>query len=121
MTHLELNNIRILSTTYEKLLIVVSEEQATMLATHNIECKQLVSEEHGISYSLAVKCASDKMCDLYKTIKRVDLAKGLYDMVGTPTRWEYGGKSGLRLDAYFIRRIEAVPVANPMLQRLLRK
>ena len=115
---IELNNIRVLSTTYEKLLCVVSQEQAEILRSQELEVKEQDSEEYGKSYLIAIKCASDKMCNLYKTIKRSDIVKGTYDIVGNVATWEYGSKSGLRLDGYFITKVEPVLTANPALLAL---
>ena len=53
---IELNNIRVLSITYEKLLCIVSEEQADILRNNNLEVKELNSDEYGTSYSIPIKC-----------------------------------------------------------------
>ena len=103
---IELNNIRVLSTTFEKLLITISEEQAEIikLSSLDIHIKEVESDEWGTSYTIVIKVCNDKMCDLYKTIKRKDIVKGLYDIVVTPTVWHWLDKSGTRLDAFFIRK-----------------
>ena len=103
---IELNNIRVLSTTFEKLLITITEEQADTIKLNSpdIQIKTLESDEWGISYTVVIKVANDKMCDLYKTIIRKDIVKGLYDIVVTPTTWNWLDKTGTRLDAFFIRK-----------------
>ena len=115
---IELNNIRVLSITYEKLLCIVSEEQADILRNNNLEVKELNSDEYGTSYSIPIKCASDKMCSLYKTINRSNITKGCYDICGVVANWTYSGKEGIRLDGYFIRKLEAVIPINPTLKRM---
>lgn len=103
---IELNNIRVLSTTFEKLLITITEEQADTIKLNSpdIQIKTLESDEWGTSYTVVIKVANDKMCDLYKTIIRKDIVKGLYDIVVTPTTWNWLDKTGTRLDAFFIRK-----------------
>ena len=104
---IELNNIRVLSCTFEKLLITISEEQADIIKlipdTSGI-IKELESDKWGLSYTVVIKVCNDKMCDLYKTIKRKDIVKGLYDIVVSPTVWTWLDKTGTRLDAFFIRK-----------------
>jgi hypothetical protein len=116
---IQLDNIRVLSTTYEKLLCVISKEQADLLTEKNITIREQDSEEYGKSYLVVVKCASDKMCDLYKTIKRRDIVKGNYDIVGNVAPWEYNGTSGIRLDGFFITKLETVITPNPTLMSML--
>lgn len=117
---IELNNIRVLSTTFEKLLITLSEEQAELIKLNDsgICIKTLESEEYGTSYTVVIKVANDKMCDLYKTIKRKDVTKGLYDIVVSPTNWTWQDKNGTRLDAFFIRKCEYEIKVNPALMSL---
>ena len=115
---IELNNIRVLSTTYEKLLCVVSEEQADLLRNLNLQVKEMNSEEYGLTYTIAIKCASDKMCNLYKTITRSSITVGCYDICGVVAVWTYSGKEGIRLDGYFIRKLETVIPINPILKRM---
>ena len=117
---IELNNIRVLSTTFEKLMITISEEQADILREIIPEAiKTRESEEYGTSYTVVVKVCSDKQCDLYKTIKRRDVEKGLYDIVVSPIDWTWLDKTGKRLDAYFIRKNIPELKANPVLARMI--
>ena len=115
---IELSNVRVLSTTYEKLLITISQEQSELLSAIEIPVKEQDSETYGVSYTVVVKCASDRMCDLYKSIKRVDIIKACYDIVVIKVDWVYGGKSGIRLDAYFIRKLEPVLRVNESLLKM---
>ena len=115
---IELSNVRVLSTTYEKLLCVISEEQNEVLSALDIPIKQQENETYGVSYTIVVKCASDKMCELYKSFKRCDITKSCYDLVVVKADWVYGGKSGVRLDAYFIRKLEPVIRINDALKRM---
>ena len=117
---IELNNIRVLSTTFEKLLITITEEQADIIkvSATDIHIKTLESEEWGTSYTVVIKCCNDKMADLYKTIKRRDIVKGLYDIVVSPTVWNWLDKTGTRLDAFFIRKNIQPPVINLALMTL---
>ena len=115
---IELSNVRVLSTTYEKLLCVISEEQNEVLSAYDIPIKQQENETYGVSYTIVVKCASDKMCELYKSIKRCDITKSCYDLVVVKADWVYGGKSGVKLDAYFIRKLEPVIRINDAPKRM---
>ena len=116
---IELNNIRVLSTTFEKLLVVVSEEQAETIRGIGIDVKTLESDEYGTSYTIVIKVVNDKFCDLYNTIKRASITKGLYDIVVQPTEWKWLEKSGTRLDAYFIRKLEQTLKVNPTLMAMI--
>ena len=102
---IELNNIRVLSTTFEKLLITINSEQTEFLKEIDMPFKITESEEYGTSYSTVVKCASDKMCALYSSIPRSEITKACYDIVVIKNEWVWQGKSGFRLDAYFIKKL----------------
>jgi hypothetical protein len=115
---IQLDNIRVLSTTYEKLLITINKEQSELL-NGVVEIKTRESDDYGTSYTVVVKVASDKMCDLYKTIKRKDVVKGCYDIVVNIVNWTWLDKSGVRLDAYFIKKLEPVITVNPILLRMI--
>lgn len=118
----QLNNVRVLSTTYEKLLITITEDQANLIrGIQGIVVKEKTTEgsEYGVSYTIAVKVISDRLCDLYKTIKRRDIIKGCYDIAIMPVLWRYEGKSGFRIDAYMIKKLESIVRINPLIQRVI--
>ena len=112
---IKLNNARVLSDNYEKLLVVITKEIADDLTSRDIAVKTMTSEEHGESYAVVIKCVSDRMCALYGSLKRSEITKGCYNIVAVVNSWEYGGKTGLRLDGYFLEKVESVPVVNSIL------
>ena len=116
---IQLNNTRVLSDTYDKLLIVITKEVADDLISRDIAVKTMTHEEHGETYAVVIKCVSDKMCELYGSMKRSELGKGCYNIVAVVNSWEYGGNTGIRLDGYFIEKVESVPVINEVLKRMI--
>ena len=123
---IELNNVRVLSTTYEKLLITINEEQSLLLkgitpsaSGDGVVVKEKESEEYGTSYTVVIKVVNDRLCDLYKTIKRKDVVKACYDIAIVPVEWVWLDKTGVRLDAYMVKKLEPVIIINPLLQRMI--
>lgn len=117
---IELNNVRVLSTTYEKLLITINEEQSILLkGITGIVVKEKESEEYGTSYTVVIKVVNERLCDLYKTIKRKDVVKACYDIALVPVEWVWLDKTGVRLDAYMVKKLEPVIIINPALQRMI--
>ena len=117
---IQLTNARVLSDNYEKLLVVITKEIADELTSRDIVVKTMTSEEHGESFAVVIKCVSDKMCALYGSLKRSEITKGCYNIVAVVNSWEYGGKTGLRLDGYFIEKVESIPVVNATLLGFIR-
>ena len=117
---IQLTNARVLSDNYEKLLVVITKEIADELTSRDIVVKTMTSEEHGESFAVVIKCVSDKMCALYGSLKRSEITKGCYNIVAVVNSWEYGGKTGLRLDGYFIEKVESIAVVNATLLGFIR-
>ena len=89
-----------------------------IISALDIEFKTQESKTFGTSYTIVVKCANDRMCELYKSIKRCDITKACYDVVVVKADWMYGGKTGVRLDAYLLRTLEPVIRVNEVLERM---
>ena len=94
--------VKLISLTYDKPYVAITEEVAVQLESRGIIVKRVVSDRFGASCQVALKIAPDFMRKA-GSINRAELQVGYsYEVLINPYNFVYQGKTGISLQTNFM-------------------